>query len=629
MGSCRHRSESTAGAPTLTPAGAVVIVRPVVKLLPLLAVCSLSGLLLASPALAGSSLEAERAWRQASSLIEQGLQGAAMEPMRRAVELAPDDIRIQCDYQDLMKAQGYAIEVIEEYRARKDRHPDDADALYLYGRATGDPVIAGETFARAVELDPGHVWAVQGLGGVAAVEGRLDDAVAQYRAALALDPGRADIHNKIAGIHFARGDAEAAKAAWTEAQRLAPDDYHAFMNMGAVLSMEGDLERSSELLAEAVARAPGNPLAYVNLGYVLFKLQRYEDALANFAAALAINPRDRKVAGSRDLVIQVRDGRIPFEVFDPYEKALAATTGNPNEAIQYFREVLLLAPEFAVAHMNLGLLQFAIGQQDDGLVSLREAAELAPDDVATRYNLGFVLMGRQELPEAKGHLQAAADLDPGDVDAISALALVHLGLGEVDRSTTLYRRALELQPRDPVLWLQLSSAQAAGDQLGEAVDAARQALVIAPGFTSARVQLVAILREDRRFDDALKELEPLEQMAPNHPELATQRAALESARATVEEAAAIPGQVRLSRIYLTDQQAADDVSSKLRAGGDFDRLARKYGQGAERTRAGDIGFLAPSDLRPELAEAVDGLAVGEVTPAIGVGSGWVILKRMR
>ena len=608
------------------------MVRSVVKsprplrLLPILAaLCSM----MAGPALAGPSVEAERAWRQASSLIEQGLQGAAMEPMRRAVELAPDDIEIHCDYQDLMKAQGFGIDVIEEYRARKASHPDDPDALYLYGRATGDPAIAGEAFARAVELDPTHVWAVQGLGGVAAVEGRLDDAVSRYGAALALAPGRADIHNKLAGIHFARGDVEAAKIAWTEAQRLAPDDYHAFMNMGAVLSMEGDLDGAAALLAEAVARAPGNPLAYVNLGYVLFKLQRYDDSLANFAAALAINPRDRKVAGSRDLVSQVRDGRIPFEAFAPYEEALAATASDPNQAIQHFREVLLLAPDFAVAHMNLGMLLLAIGEQSDGLASLREAAELAPNDVAARYNLGFVLMGQQELVEAREHLQAAADLDPGDVDAISALALAHLGTGDVDRSTSLYREALELQPRDPVLWLQLSSALAASSSLDEAAEAARRALEIAPGFTSARVQLVAVLRENRRFDEALAELEPLERRAPDHPELAAERAALEAARATVEQAAAVPGQVRLSRIYVTDRAIADEVTAGLGAGTAFEQLARRYGEGDERARSGDIGFLAPSDLRAELAAAVSELGDGEVTSAIAIGNGWVFLKRTR
>jgi tetratricopeptide (TPR) repeat protein len=608
------------------------MVRPVVKLpspASLLLLLVLLGPSLAAPALGARPVEAERAWRQASSLIEQGLQGAAMEPMRKAVVLAPDDVQIHCDYQDLMKAQGYAIDVIEEYRARKESHPNDPDALYLYGRATGDPAIAGEVFARAVDLDPTHIWSVQGLGGVAAVEGRLDDAVVQYEAALALEPGRADIHNKVAGIHFARGDVEAAKAAWRSAQQLAPDDYHAFMNMGAVLSMEGDLEAAAALLAEAVTRAPGNPLAYVNLGYVLFKLQRYDDALANFAAALAINPRDRRVAGSRDLVVQVRDGRIPFEAFAPYEKALSASTSDADQAIQHFREVLLLAPDFAVAHMNLGLLLFATGAHDDGLASLRRAAELAPDDVAARYNLGFVLMGREQLPEARDNLEAAADLDPGDVDAVSALALVHLGMGQADRSVSLYRRALELQTRDPVLWLQLSSALASARSLEEAEEAARQALELAPGFTSARVQLVAILREARHFEQALAELEPLELLAPEHPDLAAQRAALEAAQATEDEAAAVPGRVRLSRIYLTDRGVADEVAAKLRSGSSFEQLAGRYGEGAERTRGGDIGFLDPSDLRPELAEAVERLDPGQTSPAVPVGKGWVILKRTR
>jgi tetratricopeptide (TPR) repeat protein len=590
-------------------------------------VAAIAALLLASPARAERSVEAERAWSQASSLIEQGLQRAAIEPMRRAIELAPDDVAIHCDYQDLMQAEGYGIDVVEEYRTRRDRSPDDPDAQYLFGRATGDPTAAREAFEKALELQPDHIWATQGLGGVAAVEGRLDDAVVFYTKALEIDPTRADVHNKLAGIHYARDDVDASIAAWRQAMELAPDDYHAWLNMGAVLSMQGDLEGAAELLAGAVQRAPGNPLAYVNLGYVLFKLQRFDESLANFAAALAINPRDRKVEGSRDLIRRVRDGRMPFEAFAPYEQALAATLGDPREAIQHFKEVILLAPDFSVAHMNLGLLQFAVGDSDEGMASLRKAVELDPDSVAARYNLGFVLMGQQSLGEAKTHLQRARDLDSGDVDAVSALALVLLGLGQVDASIRTYRQALELQPRDPVLWLQLSSAQAAQGDLKGSARSARKSLEIAPGFASARIQLVAILREDRRFDEALAELEPLEQMAPGHPDLAVQRTALEGARQAHEASAAAPGRIRLSRIYVREQADADEVWAKLTAGGSFEQLARSRGEGPEKARSGDIGFMDPTEMRPELAGPVGGLAVGETTDLIGLGTGWVIVKR--
>ncbi len=592
-------------------------------LLPLVLVALLGG---TSASAADRSVEADRAWKQARSLIEQGLQGAAIEPLRTARDLAPHDVQIHCDYQDLMTAQGYAVDIIEEYETRAARNPSDPDAHYLHGRSTGDPLLAGPAFDKALALDPDHVWSLQGKGGVAAAQGRLDEALDWYAKALQRDVTRADVHNKVAGIHYARGEYEAAMTAWKAAIEHAPDDYHAYLNMGAVLSLQGDLERAEVLLGGAVERAPGNPLAYVNRAYVLFKLQRYDDAISHFHAALAINPRDRKVAGSLELVEKVRDGSIPFEAFGPYEQALAATLVDPATAIQHFKEVLLLAPDFAVAHMNLGLMQLSTGRLDEGLASLHKAVELAPDNVAARYNLGFALLGTERLGEAKVELEQARSLDPGDVDVLSALGLAQLGLGDVAASITTHRNALELSPRDPVLWLQLATAQMSlGDNVA-AEASIRESLAIAPGFATARIQLVAILRQDRRFDEALAELVPLEELAPDHPDIAAERAALEAARDQMAAAAA-DGRIRLSQIMTRDASVAAEVDTKLRGGAKFSTLAARYGTGPEASRSGDIGFVDPAELRAEVSAAVTSLDVGQRTGVVDLGTVQLILLR--
>ncbi|MEE2830655.1 MAG: tetratricopeptide repeat protein [Myxococcota bacterium] len=581
------------------------------------------------PAAAGAELtpEAERHWNQARSLINQGLQSNAIQPLKRAVQVAGDHVPLHCDYQDLMLAQGFSVDLIADYKARRDRSPKEPNWHYLYGRSTGDPALAKVAFDRALQLDPKHKWSTQGLGGVAAVEGRLDEALKQFQAALLIDPAFAQVHNKIAGIHYAQGDYAAAKLAWKSAMEFAPDDHHAYLNMGAVLSLEGDLDGSAKLLREAVRRAPGNPLAYVNLGYVLFKLKRYEESLANFAAALAINPRDRRVAGSRDLVQSVREGEMPFEAFEPYEKALAASNNDPKKAAQHFKEVVLLAPGFAAAHSYLGLTQLKLGEVDTGLASLRKAVQLGPEDPGLLYNLGFALLGTEDYSNAVFHLRRAHKIDGGDVDILSSLALGQLALGDKDAAVRSFGKALEVQPRDPVIWVQLASAQASQGDLSSAAASARKALTLAPGFTTARLQLVAIRQEDRRFDEALVELKPLEKLAPGHPELAQQRSVLEAARDAGAASANKAGNVRLSRIFVLSQETADIVSSKLRTGSSFESLARRYGEGDERSRSGDIGYMAPSSLRSELSSAVGGLKVGEQVGPIDLGGSWVFLKR--
>jgi tetratricopeptide (TPR) repeat protein len=586
-------------------------------------------LALSSPALAGDGLSAEtqRLWAQARSLIEQGLQTAALQPLKRAVQLSPSAIAIHCDYQDLMMAQGFAVDLIEEYESRRDREPTQADWHYLYGRATGDPQLASAAFTQALGLDSEHKWARQGLGGVAAVKGELDEALDHYRVATELDPGFALAHNKIAGIHYARGQFAEAKQAWRAAIAAAPSDYHAYLNMGAVFSMEGDLEGAADLLGQSVAKAPGNPLAYVNLGYVLFKLRRYDLALANFSAALAINPRDRKVAGSVRLVESVRAGTMPFEAFAPYEKALGAGPRNPKKAVQHFAEVILLAPEFATAHSHLGMARLSLGEVEEGLSSLRKAVALEPTSPGLLFNLGYALMGTEDFGAALLQLKKAHGSDPGDLDILSSLALCQLALGLSQEAIRSFGRALDIQPRDPVLWLQLGSAQASAGDLVAAAQSAQRSLTIAPGFSAARMQLVTILQEDRRFSEALVALRPLEEAAPDHSDLASLRSAIENARAAHEATASKSGNLRLSRIFVTSESRAHKVSQRLAGGSSFEAMARAFGEGDEKARSGDIGYLAPSSLRSELSGPVRGLKVGQWVGPIALGKAWVFLKR--
>ncbi len=580
-------------------------------------------LLLASPVLAGP---AEEALQRAESLIEQGLPAEALAPLREAAAAAPDDVAVQRKYMELMKAQGYGRDVLAEFAARIEERPNEALGHYLYGVASGDPKTAKREFDRALEIDPHHKWARQGLGSVAIAEGRLDDALREYEAALVLDSGFAEVHNKLANLHVARGDSEQAKVAWKRAMEASPDDYHAWMNMGAVLSMEGDLPGAAELLRGAVQRAPGHARAHFNYGYVLFKLDQHDDALAHFAAALAINPRDRTVRGTQHLVQAVRDGDVPKTVIEPYEVAVASLLTDPPTSAQKYKEVLLLAPDFAFAHMNLGVAQAALGEVVAAQASLEKATELAPRDPDTHRNLGMFFLMLQKVGDAVPPLKAAHELDPSDSSLLAALANAQLGSGDLKGATASYRRALKLRPRDPELYVELAAAQAAAGYLDAAAESARGALKIAPELVPARVQLVAILREARRFDEALAQIAVLEEAIPGHPDIASERAAIE-ARSKAHQAQKAGGEIRVARIIVSDGSAAADLAQKARGGVDFGSLARQHSEGREAPRGGDIGYVDPTDLRPELAAALKGMGVGDVSNPVDLGGVFLILKR--
>lgn len=580
-------------------------------------------LLLPASAAAERNADAQRAYQTAQSLLDQGLPTPALDKMREAVRLAPGDVDLHREYIDLMVQEGFGAEMIGQYT----EFSGTADREYLNGRAlaaVGDLAGAREKFMAALGIDRTHHWSLQGLGSLALLEGRVDDAIDLLKGAVAAASDRADVHNRLAAAYIRKGDTENAYASWRAATQADPTDHHAWLNWGAILSREGMNEDAASKLRTAVQKAPGYPLAHVNLAYVYVRLAKYDDAIAHFEAALAINPRNRTVAGSRDLVQAIAAGRTPASAFEPLAAAMEAETLDPAVAEQKYKELLALAPDLAAGWMRLGLVQASLNKAEDSLASLEKAAKLAPNDAAARYNYGYLLLGVDRVQDARRELQEAHRLEPRDADAVTALALTWLAEGDADTALRWYEKAVGLSPKDPTLWVQYGTTQAAMGDFETGANSVRKALELAPGFLAAQAQLVTILREGRNYDEALKELAKLEAVAPDNPSIQAERATIEAAR----KAQGAEGGVRLRQVLLLDEAKAREALSALESGTSFIEVARTYGQGPEAARGGDVGFVQRDEMRSEIATAMDSLAPGQRSGLISLGSAWVIIQRV-
>jgi len=576
---------------------------------------------------AARSTEAERALNTGRSLLDQGLPDSALEKFRQAKTLAPDDIEVHIDYIDLMLAESFPTEALSEYEAYAKK--GTADAVYLFARVraqVGDIEGARTDFKAALAIDSSHHWSLEGLAGLALLEGRANDAKDLFISARAVAPNRSSIHNKLAAVLVRTGDTEGAYASWQKATEVDPSDHHAWLNWGAMLSRNGDNEGAARKLEMAVQKAPGYPLAHVNLAYVYARLKRYDDAVAHFDTALAINPRNTTVAGSRALIAEIGAGTIPATAFDPMAAAMEAESFDPPLAKQKYGEVLLLAPNFAPAHMRLGLVLASLQDVEGSLASLTRAAELTPNDGATRYNLGYLLLGVERAGEAMPHLMAAHKAEPRDPNPITGIALSYLAKGEPVTALSWYEKALNNNPADPTLWVQYGTTQAAMGDFDTGIASVRKALQIAPKFVAGRAQLISILREARRFEEALSELAILDRTAPGNPSIAAERTNIEKARDTYRAGKA--SGVRINQILILDQSKATSALAELDGGKSFGSVARAYGQGPEAGRGGDVGYVNPDDMRAEVASVVRGLSAGQRSGLIPVGKAWLIVQRV-
>lgn len=118
----------------------------------------------------------------------------------------------------------------------------------------------------------------------------------------------------------------------------------------------------------------------------------------------------------------------------------------PDEAARYLMAVVVIRPESASGHTNLGAALHDKGDLDGAIAEQREAIRLQPDNAGAHTNLGEVLRRKGKLDEAIAAHREALRLEPG-------IAEVHTNLGRAlsekgDHNAAIHelREAIRLKP---------------------------------------------------------------------------------------------------------------------------------------------------------------------------------------
>lgn len=227
--------------------------------------------------------------------------------------------------------------------------------------------------------------------------------------------------------------------------------------------------------------------------------------------------------------------------------------GAHAEACALYRRAVLAAPEYAKAHLNLGIGLEAQGDAEGAMRSYERALAIEPADPYARYNLGKLLFLGGKLDDAERHLRGALIAKPDFADARVVLADLLDARGQVaealaelegvlarqpDYGGALYnharllrkhgrradaeaalRRLLAVQPGHPSASYELGTLLALRGEFGEAEGELRRALEQRKDFTEAHVGLYDVYRAQGRFDAALAQIESAIELRPGWSQL--------------------------------------------------------------------------------------------------------------
>lgn len=122
-------------------------------------------------------------------------------------------------------------------------------------------------FRRALELDPGNLWARGLFTQALANQGRLDEALQHAERVRELDPTYVSAGDISLGLLLVwKGDEVGAVEAWKRDLRLDPAHYTSLLHMGAYYCGAGRNAEGMELLERARTLYPETPRALAEIG---------------------------------------------------------------------------------------------------------------------------------------------------------------------------------------------------------------------------------------------------------------------------------------------------------------------------------------------------------------------------
>jgi tetratricopeptide (TPR) repeat protein len=234
-----------------------------------------------------------------------------LAPHRTEPRGAPLELRLRQAWGLALSGEGRHAEALDQLRRAADLAPDDPEThsdlgLALVRAGQSEPALA--SLQRALVLDPGRLAAAINAGVALKDLGRPDDAEAAWREVLARHPGNAAAARNLHGLLIEQGRfreaLEQAEAGLARAGKTAellrergialhnlgryeealdcfepllviPDfRYEALTLVGLVLSMLGRRDEALATLDQAIAESPENPAAYYRRAFI--RLQRLE-----------------------------------------------------------------------------------------------------------------------------------------------------------------------------------------------------------------------------------------------------------------------------------------------------------------------------------------------------------------
>ena len=202
------------------------------------------------------------------------------------------------------------------------------------------------------------------------------------------------------------------------------------------------------------------------------------------------------------------------------DKPDAASSPNPhgsNPDMIDVREYADKFPKRAVKEFDKGLAADAEGKHDDAIRHYLKAVEIAPDFYLAHNNLGSDYQNKSDFPNARKEFERVVQLNQSDAAAYFNLSNVCMLTGQLSEAQQNLDEGLRREPDSALGQFLLGSLDLRLKKLQPAELALLRAIQLSPVMAQARLQLVNLLLQEGRNDAAASQLRDFLDKLPDSP----------------------------------------------------------------------------------------------------------------
>ena len=496
--------------------------------------------------------------------LNQGDRAGAEEILLEAVQRAQEKNQALIALGQFYMGSNQPEKARERFQAILDEDAEYAPALLGLGMLHlrgGEKEAAEAIYQRLSKLDNKNYKPLYGQ--ILAVNGKIDEAVAEYRRVLADDPGNRDVRKRLVATFLSHDRLTEAEAILTEALEASPNDTDARLQRAELYRRYGRLEEAEEDLGRVLEFRPDSAeahffMARINRERAQPRLQRQEldEALridpsylparldlarsmlqsatprgaleildeappeqANSAplvaarnwALIALGENDE---ARRNITAALDSGAASAE-FLVQEAAVKMAENDYNGAIASAEKALEQAPTDMRAMNVITASYDKLGQAPKGVARLAKQAEIYPKSVTLQLALAAWYERVKNPAAAREVYQKALDLGDRNGAAATRLAMYDFAEGNAEGATSKLLNTIDENPSSIAALLTLAQIQEQTNKKSEAMASYRKVLTIRPDYYPALNNLAYLLAvHEKQLDEALGFAQKAKELAP-------------------------------------------------------------------------------------------------------------------